>query len=879
MRKNGKKLLSLVLAMVMVLGMLPVTAQAIEASGKCGDSATYSLSSNGTLTISGTGATDDYFFEGKDMANWDKPSPFGVYASQIKRVVVEPGITRIGRGNFWFDDYANLTSVSFPNTLLEIGEYAFCGVPLTSVKLPDSLEKVGESAFSESGVVTVEVPSAQYGEEVFKDCEKLTTIKFSKANADSGIGWPAFQSCGALTTVTIPGYVKNLRMSMFEYCANLETVVLEEGVEEIGARAFNGCPSLTNIYMPQNSLKKIKNYAFPSAGNLATFVIPRSNPTVEQDAFYNCPLKNIVVPKEVTEMRGDTYSSCHDLTYLFIEGSERNFTYVDYPFPYGDRKLAQILNGDLGDIVYNFDISGFGFTSGCTSREPNISGSGTSGNTETGKPGDATATCTVKFDANGGSGFMNSKSVESGSSYTLPSCTFTPPPGKEFKAWNINGTEYAPGKSLKVTGQNGSTLAVKAVWKDAAKTTGVIAFDANGGSGFMASKTLNTGEAFALPACSFTPPTGKVFKAWSIDGKEYAPNASITVKAGTTTVKALWKDGGGNTSATSGYFGDGLTWELAYSTLTIRGRGSMPDFSSTSNLPPWNELKDKIEKVILEEGVYNIGSWAFAGCIWLASVEIPDTVVFIGDCAFYRCGRLGSIGAVKIPDSVTFMVGNPFDGCHENLTLEYSGSKEGFEEITSNFFSWDKIKVTYGKQSGPQQSGPSVSKNFSDVKASAYYFDSVQWAVQNGITAGTGATTFSPDKTCTTAEILTFLWRASGSPTPMSRSSFRDIKPSDFYYKAALWAKQNEMVTGGAFNGDTPCTRSATVTYLWILSGRPSIGSASKFTDVSGNADYAAAVAWAVDRGITAGTSAATFSPDTTCTRAEIATFLYRAYK
>lgn len=168
---------------------------------------------------------------------------------------------------------------------------------------------------------------------------------------------------------------------------------------------------------------------------------------------------------------------------------------------------------------------------------------------------------------------------------------------------------------------------------------------------------------------------------------------------------------------------------------------------------------------------------------------------------------------------------------------------------------------------------------FNDVLESDYYADSVQWAVDDNITSGTSATTFSPNATCTTAQILTFLWRAKGSPEPADGEAlpFNDIKESDYYYKAALWAKENGLVSGITFNGNAPCTRASTMTYMWKLAGSPS-ASNSSFTDVSSTADYSQAVAWAVKQGITAGTSATTFSPDQTCTRGQIVTFLYRAY-
>ena len=172
-------------------------------------------------------------------------------------------------------------------------------------------------------------------------------------------------------------------------------------------------------------------------------------------------------------------------------------------------------------------------------------------------------------------------------------------------------------------------------------------------------------------------------------------------------------------------------------------------------------------------------------------------------------------------------------------------------------------------------SATSNKSNFTDVSANAYYADAVAWAVQEGITSGTSATTFSPDQTCTTAQILTFLWRSQNQPKPTIQNPYSDVKSSDYYYKAALWAHEKGLVNGTKFNGSTSCTRSATVTYLWKLAGSPS-APAANFTDVPSNASYAKAVAWAVSEGITSGTSATTFGPSTTCTRGQIVTFLYR---
>ena len=209
-----------------------------------------------------------------------------------------------------------------------------------------------------------------------------------------------------------------------------------------------------------------------------------------------------------------------------------------------------------------------------------------------------------------------------------------------------------------------------------------------------------------------------------------------------------------------------------------------------------------------------------------------------------------------------------------------SGSVENmFNGQPYLFLIWVNDKPVYFKM-GEKTIAPAPVKPaapvFSDVAANAYYANAVKWAVEKGITAGTSPTTFSPDNTCTTAQILTFLWRAKGSPEPSIQNPFTDVKESDYFYKAAVWAYEKGMVDGSSFGGNNPCTRSATVAYLWILSGRPFAVTKVDFSDIPANANYADAVVWAVEDGITAGTSATTFGPDATCTRGQIATFLYR---
>ena len=172
---------------------------------------------------------------------------------------------------------------------------------------------------------------------------------------------------------------------------------------------------------------------------------------------------------------------------------------------------------------------------------------------------------------------------------------------------------------------------------------------------------------------------------------------------------------------------------------------------------------------------------------------------------------------------------------------------------------------------------------FVDVSADAYYYDAVLWAAKEGITGGTDATHFSPNATCTRAQAVTFLWRAAGSPAPKSHAMpFTDVAEGSYYHDAVLWAVENGITKGTSDTTFTPnakCTRAQIVTFLWRSQKSPASGSVNPFTDVAADAYYANAVLWAVENGITAGTTAATFSPNNNCTRAQIVTFLYRCMK
>ena len=170
---------------------------------------------------------------------------------------------------------------------------------------------------------------------------------------------------------------------------------------------------------------------------------------------------------------------------------------------------------------------------------------------------------------------------------------------------------------------------------------------------------------------------------------------------------------------------------------------------------------------------------------------------------------------------------------------------------------------------------------FSDVSTSAYYYEAVKWAQEKGITGGIGNGLFGPNQPCTRAQIVTFLWRAASSPEPKAMSSFADVSTDAYYAKAVAWAVENGITTGtgdGKFSPDATCTRAQSVTFLFRAIGKL-VDSKAEFSDVLTDSYYANAVAWAVENGVTNGIGDGLFGPNNSCTRAQIVTFLFRAYQ
>ena len=491
---------------------------------------------------------------------------------------------------------------------------------------------------------------------------------------------------------------------------------------------------------------------------------------------------------------------------------------------------------------------------------------------------------TVTFDANGGRGSMEPETVEEGTSYLLPECAFTAPEGKEFDAWKIDGARYDVGDPYLI---NANTTAT-ALWKDIDNNPGqlysITILTSEGGS-ITASHT--SAEADTQIFLTVAPNSGYLLEQC----KAIEPRDLIVGPIDTNVYMFYMPE---SNVVLQPVF---VKYQTTEFTVTFDGNGGTP---SVGSMTTTNQKLTSLPSAS-RSGSYSFDGWYTkknGGTEITTDTEFPaDTTVYAhwtytggGGSSGYSyytikatAGAGGSIspsGNVSVregrdqtftitPDKGYAVANVKIDGKSIGAVKSYT-----FENVSRTH----TIEVIFMKANGNPQTGV-----FVDVATGSYYEDAVDWAVENGITKGTDDTHFSPDGICTRAQAVTFLWRTAGSPKPETRTMpFTDIPVGSYYYDAVLWAVENGITKGTSdttFSPDATCSRAQIVTFLWRSEKSPAAGTANPFADVKSTAYYADAVLWAVKENITKGTTSTTFSPNADCTRAQIVTFLWRCKK
>ncbi len=387
-----RKIISVLLCILLLASLLPVSAFAdTTASGTCGANLTWTLDSDGTLTISGTGAMYDWIYD----YNFKTTAPWRAYLSAITTLVVESGVTSVGRHAF--EGCSNLMNVTVPDSVTSIGDYAFRNCSnLTSARIPDGVTNIGDSVFNGcSSLTSARIPDSvtSIGDYAFYDCSSLTSVTIP--DSVTNIGSSAFSGCGSLTSVTIGNSVTSIGSGAFYGCSNIKNVhyngdieswlgiefaswssnpcsngsnlyfngelvtyvVIHGSVTSIGSYTFYGCRSLASVTIP-DSVTSIGDYAFYECSSLTSVSIPDGVTSIGDYAFYDCSsLTNMTIPDSVTSIGSHVFCGCSSLTSVTIPDG---VTIIEDRAFYGCSSLASVT---IPDGVTSIESNAFNWCS------------------------------------------------------------------------------------------------------------------------------------------------------------------------------------------------------------------------------------------------------------------------------------------------------------------------------------------------------------------------------------------------------------------------------------------------------------------------------------------------------------------------------------
>lgn len=767
-----RKLTALLLVTVLILGLCP----AMELSARAEEAVQYDIVHNvngGTLYFhSETGTIVDAVVSGAvNIPAEIQGHPVRIIGRQafyrsmernkITSVTIPEGVTTIESAAFsWCQ---NLLQVDFPSTLRRIENDAFYRSAVQKAIIPEGVEYIGDEAFGYSYLKEVSLPNglSSMGVFVFANCASLHTVTLGENITRIEQG--AFSKCEKLANVQWPSALVEIGAKAFADCKALTAVELPQGVKLLGEGAFQGCTALEKVTLPED-MTEIGDYAFSGCKNIPEIRLPLGLKRIGNGAFSNnYKLAPVTLPEGLEEIGNSAFAVC------------KRFTHIDFP------ESLRI----IGDSAF----------SSCPLTEVDLPES---------------------LEKMGRNAFYGCTEIVAYDNGLYLDGWFVGCDSGAYTVYIKEGTVGVAGGSLKLYyeyNQEGQ-LNIHTVYIPASVRH--IDRDAFGDTNKIGSIAVDNNNPY------------------------YSDYTDILYNKDKTELIfcGAW------------VFMKNVTFPTTLKRIGERA------FHCCSNL----------EAVTLPNSVEVIGKKAFSSCP-ITVAHFGNSLRLIDDGAFLGSNELECVyfsgDAPQLGEQV-------FDSSPD-VMLFYSLDKEGWTSPR-----WNGYLAT-GLKDGIQVS------DFSDVSPDAYYAEAVSWAVAGGITNGTGYGTFSPENGCIRGQVVTFLWRAAGCPDPEgTENPFVDIYPTDYYYKAVLWAVEQGITTGTGDQKFSPyhsCTRGQIVTFLWRAFGKPQITMGENpFQDVSTEAYYYDAVLWAVEQGITTGMSANTFAPEKTCTRGQIVTFLYRAY-
>ena len=860
----------------------------------------------------------------------------------LQSVNIPSNLTKIGTQAFF--GCSRLQNVTLPESLTEIGYQAFrdCDA-LTSITFPDNLEKLGEQAFlittneGHTGSLTTvtfgaKIPSflATSGNpstnpQLFKGQDKLKTVDMSKCK-NTTISAGLFNGLTALETIIFPTGLTEIGDSAFTNCKGLKSLEFPDSLTTIGESAFSGCTGLTYISYG-NGIDVIGRNAFGGCTGVRVIDLHRAkkigetydNGSGKGDSnlthaciaaardvkYYLRTVNQASSVKGNLEWgeNGNTSNAYYILTATDAvpdyTGQTNTPTRAGYKFNQWE-EVTVTEGSTTTKIVYTDDNS-------WSLASPTVTVSPASANTYVNGSA-VTLTATVSKPVHGFNysyqWYSNTRNSSTGGTAISKATSATC-----FPDITTAGTTYYYCVVTVEKDSNTTSATTEAVPVTVASQAGNVTISNSQSTATYGDNpfTFNYTASKTATVTSSNPSVATV---------RDNNNGTVTVTivgTGTTEISVGFA-GGTDYSATSAKFT--LTVNKAAPTVKISADQTSLTGSGTVKLTVTSKgvPTDGIIEVTCDNGitVTKNEEGTFSATLPNATKTYTFTASYTGDDNHAEASNTCKVSVTRHTSSSgssnpTYSVTTPSKSENGGVAVSSKNARKG-DTVTVTVtpdagYQLDKLTVTDkngnvlkltdkgdGKYSFTMPDGKVEIKAvfakevktspFDDVSADAYYNQAVQWAQEKGITDGISSDLFGPKQPCTRSQIVTFLWRAAGSPEPKGTAAgMTDVVPGSYYAKAVAWAVENGITTGtaeGTFSPDATCTRAQAVTFLARAQNAKATGKTA-FSDVPADSYFADAVAWAQANGVTTGTSESTFSPDSDCTRAQIVTFLYRA--